>query len=187
MIEGAKEIIIRPVGDLLPYVRNARTHSEAQVAQIAASIKEFGFCNPILTRGDSIVAGHGRLLAARKLGLDEVPTVDLSHLTKTQARAYVLADNQLATNAGWDTEMLAGELTDLKDDGFDLDMLGFSQSELNKLFGDSEYQEQENAGDQTGEIDEKFCVLVTCKDENDQANLLFRLTEEGFQCRSLIS
>lgn len=128
-MNGAKEIIIRPVGDLLPYARNARTHSEAQVAQIAASIKEFGFCNPVLTRGDSIVAGHGRLLAARKLGLEEVPTVDLSHLTKTQARAYILADNQLALNAGWESEMLSLELAELKDEGFDLDLLGFDDLE----------------------------------------------------------
>ena len=95
-------IVTQCVTDLVPYARNARTHSDAQVAQIAASITEFGFCNPILTQGRQVVAGHGRLLAARKLGLPEVPTIDLAHLTKTQARAYVLADNQLAMNAGWD-------------------------------------------------------------------------------------
>lgn len=118
-------IVTQRVTDLVPYARNARTHSDAQVAQIAASITEFGFCNPILTQGRQVVAGHGRLLAARKLGLAEVPTIDLAHLTKTQARAYVLADNQLATNAGWDAEMLAMELVDLKAEGVDLDLLGF--------------------------------------------------------------
>lgn len=118
-------IVTQCVTDLVPYARNARTHSDAQVAQIAASITEFGFCNPILTQGRQVVAGHGRLLAARKLGLAEVPTIDLAHLTKTQARAYVLADNQLAMNAGWDAEMLALELVDLKAEGVDLDLLGF--------------------------------------------------------------
>jgi 16S rRNA G966 N2-methylase RsmD len=123
------KIVTRKIDSLLPYARNARTHSDAQVAQIAASIKEFGFNNPILTHGDGVVAGHGRLLAARKIGLVEVPTVDLAHLTKTQARAYVLADNQLALGAGWDNEMLALELTELDTEGFDLDMLGFSDLE----------------------------------------------------------
>lgn len=118
-------IVTQRVTDLVPYARNARTHSDAQVAQIAASITEFGFCNPILTQGRQVVAGHGRLMAARKLGLEQVPTIDLTHLTKTQARAYVLADNQLAMNAGWDQEMLALELVDLKAEGVDLDLLGF--------------------------------------------------------------
>jgi DNA modification methylase len=115
----------RRVTDLIPYARNARTHSDAQVAQIAASIKEFGFTNPVLTHGDDILAGHGRVLAARKLGMATVPTIDLSHLTKTQARAYTLADNQLSLNAGWEAEMLALELAELDADGFDLDLLGF--------------------------------------------------------------
>jgi ParB-like chromosome segregation protein Spo0J len=117
--------VTRRVTDLIPYARNARTHSDAQVAQIAASIKEFGFTNPVLTHGDDILAGHGRVLAARKLGMDTVPTIDLSHLTKTQARAYILADNQLSLNAGWEAEMLALELAELDADGFDLDLLGF--------------------------------------------------------------
>ena len=109
---------------LIPYARNSRTHSDAQIAQIAASIKEFGFANPVLVRGASVVAGHGRLLAAQKLGLATVPTIDLSYLTETQARAYVIADNQLALNAGWDTGMLTLELVDLQAQGFDLDLLG---------------------------------------------------------------
>ena len=119
------QIVQRDVETLIPYARNARIHTDAQVAQIAASIHEFGFCNPVLIHGNQIVAGHGRLLAARKLGLAQVPTLDLSHLTKTQVRAYVLADNQLALNAAWDAEMLSVELAELKDDGFDLDLLGF--------------------------------------------------------------
>lgn len=119
------QIIMRDVETLIPYARNARVHTDAQVAQIAASIQEFGFTNPLLIHGNGILAGHGRLLAARKLGLAQVPTIDLSHLTKAQAQAYVLADNQLVLNAAWDAEMLSVELAELKEDGFDLDLLGF--------------------------------------------------------------
>lgn len=119
------EIVMRDVETLIPYARNARTHSPAQVAQIMGSIKEFGFTAPVLIHGNGILAGHGRVQAARGLGMAQVPTIDLSHLTKTQARAYILADNQLALDAGWEAEMLALELTELKDEGFDLDLLGF--------------------------------------------------------------
>ena len=123
-----------PVEKLIPYVRNSRTHSDAQVAQIAASIKEFGWTNPILVDGENgIIAGHGRLLAARKLGAKEVPVIELSHLTESQKRAYVIADNQLAMNAGWDTSMLTLELADLKESEFDLDLIGFDAKELEKL------------------------------------------------------
>jgi len=123
--EQTLQVEYRPIASLTPYARNARTHSDTQVAQIAASIKEFGFNNPVLVREGQIVAGHGRWLAAQRLGLGQVPTLDLSHLTASQARAYVLADNQLALNAGWDSEMLALELLELRDDGVDLGLLGF--------------------------------------------------------------
>ena len=106
------------VADLIPYVNNARTHSDAQVAQIAASIREFGFTNPILTDGaGGVVAGHGRLLAARQLGMAEVPIIELAHLTPEQRRAYILADNRLALNAGWDADLLRLELGDLQTAG----------------------------------------------------------------------
>ena len=119
---------------LIPYARNARTHDEAQVSQIAASIKEFGFNNPILISDDySIIAGHGRLAAARKLGLAEVPVIKLSHLSDTQRKAYVLADNRLALNAGWDNDLLKLELIELKAGDVDLEMLGFSVEELDGL------------------------------------------------------
>src|SRR4029078_2428501 len=105
----------RPLVALIPYARNARTHSDEQVAQIAAYIREFGFTNPILVDGEQgVIAGHGRLLAARKLGMTEGPTIELSHLPPAQKRAYVLADNRLALNAGWDEEMLRIELGDLQ-------------------------------------------------------------------------
>jgi site-specific DNA-methyltransferase (adenine-specific) len=128
------EVTYRKVEDLIPYARNARTHSDEQVARIASSIKEFGWTNPIIIDGENgIVAGHGRTLAARKLGLTEVPCIELKNLTETQKRAYILADNRLALDAGWDNEMLALELGDLKDAGVDLELTGFSDEELDEL------------------------------------------------------
>lgn len=119
---------------LIPYARNSRTHSDAQVAQIAASIKEFGFTNPVLIdETGSIIAGHGRVLASRKLALADVPCIRLSHLTAAQKRAYIIADNKLALNAGWDDEMLRLELSDLKDLDFDLELTGFSTEEIDQL------------------------------------------------------
>ena len=120
---------------LIPYARNARTHSDDQVAQIAASIREFGFTNPLLIRDDmTVIAGHGRLQAARKISLAEVPCIRLSHLTPAQARAYVIADNRLAEQAGWDTAMLAAEIEDLRLDGFDIDLTGFDAGALDAMF-----------------------------------------------------
>jgi DNA modification methylase len=122
------------VSALLPYISNSRTHSDAQVAQIAASIKEFGWTNPILIDGDNtIIAGHGRLLAARKLGMEEVPSIVLDHLSKAQQRALVIADNQLALNAGWNMDMLKAEIEDLKLEDFDINLLGFEDSFLDGL------------------------------------------------------
>jgi DNA modification methylase len=124
----------KSVKDLIPYAKNSRTHSDAQVAQIAASIKEFGWTNPILVDGENgIIAGHGRLMAARKLGHEKVPVIELKGMSETQKRAYIIADNQLAMNSGWDTSLLTLELTDLQDDGFDLELLGFDPKELNAL------------------------------------------------------
>jgi DNA modification methylase len=121
------------VDKLIPYAKNSRTHSPEQVGQIAASIKEFGFRNPILVDGVGIIAGHGRLMAAQKLGLDKVPTLDCSDMTESQKKAYIIADNKLALNAGWDTAMLSIEMKDLEDEGFDLALLGFDDKELNAL------------------------------------------------------
>lgn len=127
------ELPTRAIADLAPYARNSRTHSEAQVEQIAASIKEFGFTNPVLIDGDGvIIAGHGRVLAAEKLGLTAVPVLALDHLTEQQRRAYVIADNKLALNAGWDEDVLRAEIEALGDD-FDLDLLGFGADELDAL------------------------------------------------------
>ena len=128
-----------PTAKLLPYARNARTHSEEQVAQIAASIAEFGFTNPILAGSDGIiVAGHGRLAAAQKLGMETVPVVVLDHLTPTQRRALIIADNRIAENAGWDDAMLRIELQSLQDDGFNLDITGFDADALAAIMAGEE-------------------------------------------------
>jgi DNA modification methylase len=124
----------RPLDALIPYARNARTHSEAQVALIAGSIREYGFTNPVLVDGaNGIIAGHGRVMAARTLGLPTVPVIELAHLTEAQKRAYILADNRLAEQAGWDRELLALEVGDLADLGLDLSALGFEAGEIDKL------------------------------------------------------
>jgi DNA modification methylase len=128
------EIAWRPLGELIPYARNPRTHSDAQVAQIAASIREFGWTNPLLIDENAgILAGHGRLLAARKLGIAEVPVIRFEHLSEAQKRAYLLADNQLALHAGWDEALLRLELADLSELGFDLGLIGFAEGELERL------------------------------------------------------
>ena len=128
-----------PTAKLLPYARNARTHSDAQVAQIAGSIVEFGFTAPLLVSSDGgILAGHGRWAAAQKLALDVVPVVVLDHLTPTQRRAYILADNQVALQAGWNEELLAAELADLSAAGFELALTGFSDDELADLLEEVE-------------------------------------------------
>ncbi|HOL72090.1 MAG TPA: site-specific DNA-methyltransferase [Bryobacteraceae bacterium] len=145
---NALQVRAWPVEKLIPYARNARTHSAEQVAQIAASIAEFGFVNPVLIGPDNvIIAGHARLLAARKLGMTEVPVIVLDHLTETQRRALVLADNRLALNAGWDEEMLRVELEALREEDFNLELLGFGDDELDALLAEPETEA-------TGETDD---------------------------------
>jgi DNA modification methylase len=140
MIDLSRLVVqIWTIDRLLPYIRNARTHSDEQVAQVAASIREFGWTNPIIVGGDGvIIAGHARLAAARKLRMSEVPVIVLDHLTEAQRRALVLADNKLALNAGWDEETLRVELQSLQEDGFDLDIVGFTDEELEDLLRDPE-------------------------------------------------
>ncbi len=138
LVALAGRIELWPLDRLRPYARNPRTHSDAQVDQIAASMIEFGWTNPVLVdeRG-GVPAGHGRLLAARKLGLAEVPVIRFEHLSEAQKRAYLLADNRRAEQAGWDEELLAGELAWLRDERFDLDLNGFDAAELERLLRDS--------------------------------------------------
>ena len=135
----ARQIILQPVEALIPYARNSRTHSDEQVAQIAASIREFGFTNPVLVDDEGgIVAGHGRVMAARQIGMTAVPTINVGWLSEQQRRAYVIADNQLAMNAGWDESVLSAELDDLKDMGFDIELLGFDAEALSALLDANE-------------------------------------------------
>ncbi len=136
-----------PLDDLEPYPNNPRTHSDAQVAQIAASIKEFGWTNPILVDGhNGVVAGHGRLLAAKSLGMGQVPVIELTGLTATQKRAYILADNKLAENAGWDFDRVAVEFGELKDVGFDVEVIGFGVGEVAGFAGTGGSAEDEWQG-----------------------------------------
>lgn len=125
---------IRKVSSLIPYVNNSRTHSDEQISQVASSIKEFGFTNPVLIDEDGgLIAGHGRVMAAKKLNMDEVPCVVLEGLTKAQKKAYVIADNQLALNSGWDLDTLRLEVETLQELDFDLDLLGFDDDVISKL------------------------------------------------------
>ena len=142
------------VDKLIPYARNSRTHSDEQVAQIAASIKEFGFLNPVIVDGSSgIIAGHGRIMAAQKLGIETVPVIEASHLTDAQRKAYIIADNKLALNAGWDDDLLRIELDELDELGFDLELTGFTLDEIEALnIGELPYPQHEPESS-TQEID----------------------------------
>ena len=168
---------------LVPYARNARTHSDSQVAQIAGSIAEFGFVNPVLVGGDNIIiAGHGRVMAAKKLGLQTVPTIKLDHLTENQRRALVIADNKIAENAGWDEELLRLELQNLADVDFDLDLLGFDDVELDDLLASLDDDEaaaldenipevQENPVSRTGDIWIMGEHRLLCGDSTSEADM----------------
>ena len=149
------------IADLIPYARNSRTHDEAQVAQIAASIREFGWTNPVLLDGNNgIIAGHGRVLAAQKLGETQVPTIELGHMSESQKRAYIIADNKLALNAGWDNEMLALEIADLKDAGYDLGLTGFSLDEIDLISKEINFDPATE--EEQGKLDELEPKWVAC-------------------------
>lgn len=179
-MEKEMQYYLADVSELIPYVRNARTHSEAQVAQIAASIREFGFLSPILVAEDNtILAGHGRLAAALKLGLKKVPCVKENHLTETQKRAYIIADNKLSLNAGWDNELLAVELSELQGADFNLDLLGFDEAELSSIFDadkdvsdddfDVEKELEEPCFSKTGDIWTLGKHRIICGDSTDSS------------------
>jgi ParB-like chromosome segregation protein Spo0J len=177
------------VDRLVPYERNARTHSPEQVAQIAASIQEFGFTNPILVAADAgILAGHGRLAAAKDMGLAEVPVIVLDHLSAEQRRAYVLADNKLALNAGWDEELLQQEIAALSLVDFDLSLMGWSDDELAGLLdpegidGDAP---PPGADDPGKDYEQKYAVAVECSSESEQETVYEKLNGEGYACRLL--
>lgn len=179
-MEKEMQYYLADVSELIPYVRNARTHSEAQVSQIAASIREFGFLSPILVAEDNtILAGHGRLAAALKLGLKKVPCVKENHLTETQKRAYIIADNKLSLNAGWDNELLAVELSELEGADFNLDLIGFDEAELSSIFDadkdvsdddfDVEKELEEPCFSKTGDIWTLGKHRIICGDSTDSS------------------
>ncbi len=193
-------IVIRKVEDLIPYARNSRTHSDAQVAQIAASVREFGWTNPVLIDGENgIIAGHGRVLAARKLGMDGVPCIELAGMTDTQRRAYIIADNKLALNGGWDDELLALELGELNSADFDMALVGFDADELASISGAAQETvlPNLNSGDRDPfrqmtftlhdtqaeqveaaiSIAKSFGTFVDSENENSNGNALARICE----------
>jgi ParB-like chromosome segregation protein Spo0J len=186
----AKRIEMWPLDRLVPYEKNARTHSPVQIQQIAASITEFGFTNPILVDGaDGILAGHGRLAAAKDMGLALVPVIVLDHLSAAQRKAYILADNQLALNAGWDTELLQMEVAALNLEDFDLSLLGFDDDRIASLLDPDGIDREEGpptgADDPGKEYQQKYAVAVECDDEAEQETVYEKLNGEGYACRLL--
>lgn len=195
----AQRIELWPVDRLKPYERNARTHDSDQVTKIAASIAEFGFTNPILVdSADGIIAGHGRLMAAKELGLPEVPVIVLDHLSDAQRRAYILADNKLAELAGWDVDLLREEIIEL--DQYDPPILtaaGFSDDELTAFLGDDGLlpegmkaaAAESNAAPAQGESKyrEQYGVIVMCADEAEQERIYNRLSDEGLTCKVVVT
>jgi ParB-like chromosome segregation protein Spo0J len=174
------KIIYKNVEDLIPYVNNTRTHSKEQVNQIASSIKEFGFTNPVLIdEQGGIIAGHGRIMGAKLLKMDEVPTICLDGLSEAQKKAYIIADNKLALNAGWDEDLLRLELMTLDEMGFNYSDLGFDFDfdieELNNEENEPNLKEQD--------YEEKTEIIIECESELQQEELFYKLTNEGYKCR----
>jgi len=169
-------IVNRQVEELIPYIRNSRTHSDAQVAQVAASIREFGWTNPVLIDGESgIIAGHCRVMAARKLDMAEVPCIELAGMTDTQKRAYIIADNQLAIKGEWSDELLQVELEALHAADFDMALLGFDAGELAVAMGfedgwESDIEKIDRAGENVDGFDSK--IVIKCKPENKDCLLI---------------
>jgi len=170
----------KSTGELIPYINNSRTHSEQQVQQVAASIKEFGFTNPILIDEESgIIAGHGRLQAAQLLNLDEVPTIALKGITEAQKKAYVIADNKLALNSGWDFELLKVELENIANE-IDISVLGFDDQELANII-DGLNEEPPELKEESYES--VFNIVVKCNDETHQERVYNELESKGYECQ----
>ena len=185
----AETIERRSVDSLVPYARNSRTHSEEQVAQLAAAMREFGFTNPVLIdESGGIIAGHGRVKAATLLGMASVPCITVTGLTEAQRRAYVIADNKLALNAGWDDDMLRAEIEEVVSLGITTDLLGFSADEIDDLLGDDGDDEADRREEKEKTLAEgiNYQVIVQCPNETEQAQLLTRLEKEGYKCRALM-
>jgi ParB family transcriptional regulator, chromosome partitioning protein len=182
----------RKAGELIPYINNSRTHSDQQVQQVAASIKEFGFTNPILIDEDSgIIAGHGRLQAAQMMGMDEVPTITLEGLTEAQRKAYVIADNKLALNSGWDDELLKVELEILSDLDFDLDILGWDvlpdfKGEIDYSILDDDDLDDELEG-MTDDVKKAIQIEFEAQDYEEAAELIKFWRGQGAYVGGLIA
>ena len=176
------EIELISISKVIPYVRNSRTHSPNQVKQIAASNREFGFTNPILIdEVGTIIAGHGRVLAAEHLQMTEIPAIRLSHLTEAQKRAYVIADNKLALNAEWDEEMLKIELSDLHDDGYNLEVIGFSADELNLVMNgwDSDIDLHDRHGSNLDGIESLIKISIEQDQKADALSQISKALDEA--------
>lgn len=172
------KIEYKPTADLIPYARNSRTHSDAQVNQIAASIREFGFRVPVLVSGDNtIIAGHGRVLAALKLGMDEVPTIDGSDMDPIQRRMYVIADNKIALNAGWDEEVLMLEIEDLRSLGADIELLAFDPSEIKTTNIDYSVLDDHAIDDQVDDMAKGVRKAIQIEFEIDHYDEAFELVK----------
>ncbi len=170
----------KSTGAIIPYINNSRTHSEQQVQQVAASIKEFGFTNPLLIDEEgSIIAGHGRLQAAQMLGMDEVPTITLNGLTEAQRKAYVIADNKLALNAEWYFELLKVELENISDK-IDISVLGFDDQELANIIDSLNAEPPELKEENYSPV---FNIVVNCNDETHQERVYNELQSKGYECQ----
>lgn len=176
------KMVDRKVSDLIPYVNNSRVHDEEQIIQICSSIKEFGFTNPVLIDEENeIIAGHGRLMAAKKLNLKTVPCIVLAGLSEAQKKAYVIADNSIALNSSWDMDVLSREVEALQAEDFDLNLLGFKDDFMVTLFDDPAPEpEQKPNGEEYTEI---FNILVECDNEAHQQEIYDELTQKGLKCR----
>ena len=170
---------------LVPYARNARTHSESQISQIMGSIREFGFLNPIIIDdSNNVLAGHGRLLAAQRLGLKEVPVIRESHLTPIQRKAYILADNKIAENSDWDESMLNIELAALKADNFDFEVMGFNEGDFCEE-ADIELPVADKEEEKEEEKARHFNIVIQCNTEEEQQALFNKLSEDGINCKCI--
>lgn len=177
------EIIFKKIEDLRGYENNARTHSDKQIQEICDSIKTFGFNDPIeLAKDNMILSGHGRLAAAIKLKMTEVPTITHDHLTEIQKKAYILAANRIALSSSWDNDILKHEFLDLMGEDFDLSLTGFTDDEIKDLLSDDVEEEKQSKEQDYNAV---FEIIIECNDEDEQELLFNRLQEEGLKCRIL--
>lgn len=167
----------KSINSLIPYAKNARLHSKEQIAQVAQSIKEFGFTNPVLIDNkNNIVAGHCRILSAQKLKMKEVPTIQLGFVSEAAKKAYMIADNKLALNADWSIELLIQELDELQESGFDVDLTGFGEEELDELLkGNEEIEDIENVDN----FNDKFNFIISCADLTELATVQHKLNTDS--------